>query len=97
MATSCTSAWSVEVMYTHPPHARVRATPTASSAAARRARCCRPAAKAHRPTSTNRGPDVAAIAIWNTLRSGNQSPMVALTDGQNSSGHPATWFLTTRR
>lgn len=42
----------------------------------------------------NRGPLVIAMRIWNRLRSGYQSPMVADTDGNHSSGYPATPFLT---
>ena len=40
----------------------------------------------HRNTRANLGPEVIAIKIWKTERSGYRSPMVEETDGNHSCG-----------
>lgn len=78
---------SEEVIYTHPPQATVRITPTVSNNfpnPLEEVLIERVVSQNQRKTSANRGPDVSAIKIWKMARAGYLSPVVALTLGNHS-------------
>jgi hypothetical protein len=87
MKISCQSWSSVDVTYVHPPQVSVRKRPTPTiNLGSELFRPCRLVRTYHSATRANRGPDVIAMKIWKTERSGYRSPMVDETEGNHSCG-----------
>lgn len=75
MNASWTSPPSQLGMNTHPPQHNVLTTPQIATNAARLLPCARES-RYDTKTRRRRGPDVRAMRIWKTCRSGAQSPIV---------------------